>query len=169
MCTPRRRREQNTQRARIDARHTRRPGARRAAGSLASNIHARAVATQRRDPQAPAATAVAELIFLLVFESCRVLHYTSGDEVSQDDLVMTGSHIRAQEAALTDFPAAQPSGGGTFLDVTWAYIKFFDDYPEARGGNEFLSLIFNLHAMTKELTSLGLPAGAADEAEAKEE
>ena len=28
------------------------------------------------------------------------------------DLVMTGSHIRAQEAALTDLPAAQPSGGG---------------------------------------------------------
>ena len=120
-----------------------------------------------------AATAVAELIFLLVFESCRVLHYTSGDEVSEDDLVMTGSHIRAQEAALTNFPAP-PGDGGTFLEVTWEFIKFFDDYPEARGGNEFLSLIFNLHAMTKDLTSLGLPTGAAeagrdDEAEVKEE
>ena len=57
---------------------------------------------------------------------------------------------------------AQPSGGGTFLDVTWAFIKFFDDYPDARGGNEFLSLIFNLHAMTKDLTSLGLPTGDAE-------
>ena len=115
-----------------------------------------------------AATAVADLIFLFVFESCRVLRYSTGDAVSNDDLVMVGSHIRAQEAALTNFPAAA-GAGGTFLDVTWAFIKFFDDYPDARGGNEFLTLIFNLHAMTKELTSLGLPAGAADEAEAKEE
>ena len=101
------------------------------------------------------------MIFLFVFESCRVLHYSSGDVVSNDDLVMVGSHIRAQEAALTRFPAP-PGVGGTFLDVTWAFIKFFDDHPEARGGNEFLSLIFNLHAMTKDPTSLGLPTGAAE-------
>ena len=72
--------------------------------------------------------------------------------------------------ALTNFPAAA-GAGGTFLDVTWAFIKFFDDYPDARGGNEFLTLIFNLHAMTKDLASLGLPteAGRDDEAEVKEE
>ena len=62
---------------------------------------------------------------------------------------------------MTNFPAP-PGCGGTFLDVTWAFIKFFDDYPDARGGNEFLTLIFNLHAMTKDLTSLGLPTGAAE-------